>query len=415
MPTPRFSPLADIRVLDVTSSIAGPYCAMMLGALGADVIKVERPEGDDTRTWAPPWWQGESASFLAMNANKRSIVIDLKTRRGLGALLRAAATADVFIENLRPGSADALGIGFDAIAQRNGRVVYCSVGAFGRRGPLRSQPGYDPLMQASAGIMSITGEPGRSPVRVGPSLVDQGTGMWCLSAILAALRHRDADADAGPQRVEVALYETAVNYLPYGIAGYLGAGHVPGPMGTSIGPTAPSEAFETVDRRLVMIVTLNNALFERLCDVLGLPELAHDERFATNAQRVAHRDDLRTAIAQRMRRETAASWLAKLDAARVPAAMVQDIAEVVAHPQTQALGLLQPLPHRSIDDLRLVAPPIVVDDSRVEHRRGPPELGEHTVEVLREIGYCDEEIDELLAIGAVGDGSGRRGGRTPGP
>jgi crotonobetainyl-CoA:carnitine CoA-transferase CaiB-like acyl-CoA transferase len=390
-----FDPLAGVHVLDVTTSLAGPYATLILGALGADVVKVEHPQrGDDTRAWGPPFWDGESATYLAANASKRSLAVDLKHPDGLEAVLRVAARCDVFVQNLRPGLAERIGLGFDAVRSRRPDVVYCAIGAFGKEGPLREQPGYDPLMQAAGGIMSVTGEQGRQPVRAGVSVVDQGTGMWAVIGILSALRARDLGASA--QLIDLSLYETAVNWLPYQIAGTLGSGRAPRAMGTALGIISPYQAFEASDR-WVMLAAGNDRQFAALCETLGVPETAADERFLTNPARVANRDALSAIIAERFRTEAAATWLERLAAAGVPAAPVQDVGEVIAAEQTAALGLLQPLPHPSIDDLRLVGLPVSVDGERMAHRTTPPALGEHSAEILAEAGYADEEIESLRA------------------
>ncbi|MDQ3889730.1 MAG: CoA transferase [Actinomycetota bacterium] len=391
----RFSPLAGIRVLEVTTSLAGPYCTLILGALGADVVKVEPPgRGDDTRGWGPPFWNGESAMYLAANAGKRSLALDLRSPDGRAAVLRLAERTDVFVQNLRPGLIDRLGLGFDDVSGRNPRVVYCSIGAFGARGPLRHDPGYDPLMQAAGGIMSVTGEPDGPPLRAGVSVVDQATGMWGVIAVLAALRARDEGAAA--QLVDLSLYETAVSWLPYQIAGYLASGKIPRRLGSALGIIAPYQAFPAADGWL-MVAAGNDRLFAALCRELDVPELADDPRFRTNADRVAHRDELASLLAERFRAEPWATWLARLRAAGVPAAPIQDVAEVVADEQTAALGLLQELSHPAIPALRLVAPPVSVDEERLSYGRRPPALGEHSREVLQEAGYSEREIDAILA------------------
>lgn len=372
-------PLAGIRVVDATTSVAGPYCTLILGALGADVVKIERPGGgDDTRAWGPPFWDGESTTYLAMNANKRSAVLDLKEGGDRGRLLELVGRADVFVHNFRPGLAARLHLDFEDLRAVNDRLVYCTVGAFGNVGPKRSQPGYDPLMQAAAGIMSVTGERGGRPVRAGASLVDQGTGMWCVIGILAALRRRDAGE--GAQLVEASLYETAVNWLPYQIAGYLATGRAPGAFGSGVSIIAPYEAFETADG-LVMVAAANDKLFRSLCEALGARAIADDERFATNPLRVANRDALIPLFADILSPYGTDELLELLEGAGVPAAPVRDLAGVVADPQTEALGLLQPLDHPVVEDLRLVALPLSFDGRRLEHRLRPPGLGEHTGEI----------------------------------
>jgi crotonobetainyl-CoA:carnitine CoA-transferase CaiB-like acyl-CoA transferase len=388
-----FLPLDGLRVLDVTSSLAGPYCTEILGALGADVVKVERPDtGDETRQWWPSWG-GESVMFLCANASKRSLALDLTHSQGLEALRRLAERADVFVQSLRPGVAERRGLGPDELRARNERLVYCSIGSFGRRGPLRDHPGYDPLMQAFAGIVSVTGEPDRPGVRTGASLVDQGTGLWAALGILAALHERDATGRG--RLVEVSLYETAVGLLPYHLTGYLATGEVPGRHGTAYPAIVPYQTFAAADGELMLTVP-NDRLFAALCAALELPELARDERFATNQARVAHRDELVSLLAARFAVEPLATWVERLGEAGVPAAPVQDVGQVARHEQTAALGLLQDLgPYTT------VAPPLWVEGERVLHRDPAPPLGAHTAEVLVEAGYAEEDVAALSAAGVV--------------
>jgi crotonobetainyl-CoA:carnitine CoA-transferase CaiB-like acyl-CoA transferase len=384
-----FAPLQGVRVLELTTSIAGPYCGLILATLGADVVKVEPPgRGDDTRAWGPPFWNDESPTYLTMNAGKRSIALDLRSQEGADVAVRLAERADVVIQNLRPGLAQRLGLGFDELASRNDKLVYCSIGAFGSKGALANEPGYDPLMQAAAGLMSITGEPGEAPVRVGPSIVDQGTGMWATIGILAALRARDGGA--GPQLVDTSLYETAVNWIPYQLVGTLATGVPPGPLGTGISILAPYQAFRASDG-WVMIAAGNDRLFQALCAALSLPELGGDPRFGTNADRVTNRDALVDQLAERVAKTSTETCVALLREAGVPVAPIQDVAQVAASEQTEALRLLQPVPTDGIPDLVLVAPPLSFDGERLAHRGPPPGLGEHTTDILREAGLAVEE------------------------
>jgi crotonobetainyl-CoA:carnitine CoA-transferase CaiB-like acyl-CoA transferase len=385
-------PLAGVRVVDLTVSLAGPYCTQILGALGAEVVKVEHPgHGDDTRAWGPPFWHGEGVLFLSANANKRSLALDVMAAAGREALLRLVDRADVFVQSLRPGIAERRGLGAAELRARNARLVYCSIGAFGRTGPLSHLPGYDPLMQAAGGIVSVTGEPGRSGVRVGTSLVDQGTGMWAALGIVLALMERERSG-AG-RVVDVSLYETVIGLVPYQVMGYLAAGVVPQREGTAFPLIAPYQVFPTKDGEL-MIAAGNDRLFASLCAAVGAPELATDERFATNPDRVVNREALVRALSDRLVREGSATWLERLEQAGVPAAPVQDVGEVAEHEQTDALALLQPL-----GSITTVAPPISFDDERVLHRAPPPRLGEHTADVLGEAGYSREEIERLVADG----------------
>ncbi len=388
-----FLPLRGIRVVDVTTSLAGPYCTEVLGALGADVIKIEPPGiGDEARTWGPPFRDGQSTLFLAMNANKRSVSINL--RRGHDVLMRLVERADVFVQSLRPGLAAERGLDSESLLGLNPRLLYCSINAFGRSGPWSSRPGYDPLMLAAGGILSVTGEPGRSGVRVGVSIIDQGTGTWAALGILAGLMERSQTGRGGV--VDVALFETAISLVAYQIGGYLASGELPGRWGTGFASIAPYQVFETSDGEL-MIAAGNDRLFAALADACGLPELADDDRFRTNAARVEHRDELSELLAERIAAEPSATWLDRLGNAGVPVAPVQDVAQVAAHEQTLASGIIQELE----DGSPIVAMPLAVDGDRVTHRSAAPPLGAHTRDVLEELGYSEEEIERLAADGVV--------------
>ncbi len=382
-----FTHLAGIRVVDVTTSFAGPTCTQLLGALGADVIKIEPPTGDEARLWGPPFAHGLGSLFIAANSGKRSVAVDL--RRGNEVVQRLADTADVFIISLRPGLADELGLDADELRARRPALVHCTISPYGRQGPKAYLPGYDPLLQAAAGLISITGEPDRPGVRVGVSLIDHTTGMYAAFAILAALHA------GGGATLDVSLWETALSYVSYHLIGNLETGGVPKPQGTGFHAIAPYQVFPASDGGL-MITCANDGLYRRLLEAIGLPELADDPRFRTNPDRVANRAALAELLSERLQQDTRAAWLEKLAAAKVPAAPVQDIGEVAVDPQLEAVGILQRL-----GEFTTLGPAFSVDGERPEYSSPPPALGAHTGDVLREAGYTDDALAAMAGEGII--------------
>ncbi len=364
------SPLSGIVVVELGHSVAGPFAGQVLGDLGAEVVKIEKPGGDDARRWGPPFVDGAAATFQSVNRNKRSVVVDLRDAEQVGELLRFIdERADVVLQNMRPGQVDALGIGAQSLRARKPSLVYCNVGAFGSVGPLADRPGYDPLMQAFGGIMSVVGEPGRPPVRVGPSVIDVGAAIWAVLGIVTALlRRRDTGEGA---TVDVSLFETAASWMTMYAAQYLASGELPKKNGSGQAGIVPYRAYRTLDGDLV-VAAGNDSLFVRLCRVIGEPQWIDDPRFVDNPHRVRNADALYALLEGVFARRTNAQWIELLDAAGVPCAPVQDVGAMLRHPQTEALGMLQPVPGSSIP---LVGLPIRFDGERPRPRSAPPALG----------------------------------------
>ena len=372
------TPLSDITVIELGHSVAAPYAAEILADLGATVIKVEKREGgDDARHWGPPFWHGVSAIFQSLNRNKFSVTVDLRDERERALLTRLIdERADVLIQNLRPGMVEELGLDAATLRARNKRLIYCGIGAFGRGGPLSARPGYDPLMQAFGGLMSVTGEAGEPPVRVGTSIIDMGAGMWCAIGILSALHRRTLTGEG--TTVDTSLYETALAWMTYHAANYQASGEVPKRHGSGTYGIVPYRGYATRDGYL-LIGAGNDNLFRKLATALGHPEWADDARFRDNPRRVENRVALDALIEDVTRSDTSAAWQATLEAAGVPSAPMQSVDEVVAHPQTKALGLIQESPDGRLTIMGL---PLSFDGERPPFRRAAPRLGEHTDELL---------------------------------
>jgi len=396
--------LAGVRVLDLSRVLAGPWCTQTLADLGAEVIKIERPgSGDDTRGWGPPFLKdragrdtAEAAYYLGANRNKRSVTIDIAHPEGQALVQRLADGCDVMVENFKVG--DMARYGLDAAAMRatRPRLVYCSITGFGQTGPYRDRAGYDYAVQGLGGLMSVTGErddrPGGGPQKVGVAVADLFTGMYATVAILAALRHRDATGQG--QVVDMALLDTQVAMLANLGANYLVTHQAPGRAGNAHQNIVPYQVFEAADGHLILAVG-NDGQFERFCAVAGCTELAADERFAKNANRVRHRETLVPLLAARLRTRTRADWLAALEAAKVPCGPINDLADVFADPQVIAREMTATMAHPHTDALELVASPMKLSATPVQLRRPPPLLGQHTDEVLREVGLDDGDLKRL--------------------
>jgi crotonobetainyl-CoA:carnitine CoA-transferase CaiB-like acyl-CoA transferase len=365
-------PLTGVKVIELANNIAGPYAGFILAALGADVLKVERPEGgDDARGWGPPFWHGTSATFHAMNVNKRGATLDLKDAAQVAQLKVLVSEADVLVHNLRSGVLDALGLGSAALTALNPRLVYCSISAFGPKGPMQRHPGYEPIVQAFAGLFSINGYPDRPGVRMGTSVLDLGSATWAALGCLAGLLQRERTGKGCT--VDASLYETALGLLTVHFARYQASGELPTRQASGSLAVVIFQAFHTADGH-VIVAAANDRLFAKFAAEVGHPEWADDARYKTNADRHANRATLIPEVAGIMRRETSATWAARLEKAGVPCSAINDMAQMRAHPQTAALGMVQPVPGIDLD---LMSLPLSLDGRRPTIRTRAPTLGEH--------------------------------------
>ena len=373
-------PLSGIRVVELGSSVAAPYAGLVLAELGADVVKIEKPgKGDDARGWGPPFHEGVGTIFHSLNRNKRSVVVDLGDAEELARLRRLLVEdADVLIQNMRPGQAEKLGLGADSLLADNPRLIHATIAAFGQTGPLSGRPGYDPLMQAFGGLMSVTGEgEGRPPIRVGTSLIDMGSGMWVVIGVLSALLRRAETGKGGV--VGTSLFETALGWMIYHVTAHAATGEEPKPQGSGSPYIAPYGAYRTADSMLI-VTAGNNSLFQKLSLAVGHPEWPGDPRFHTNGDRVRNRAVLEDLLNDALSVHTTAEWIPLIEAADVPCAPIQTVGQVVAHPQTQALDILR----RSADGLlRFIGLPLSFDGVRPGRNDPVPDLGAHTDEIFR--------------------------------
>ncbi|MGI9237127.1 MAG: CaiB/BaiF CoA transferase family protein, partial [Woeseiaceae bacterium] len=395
------APLSNIRVLDMSRILAGPWAGQLLGDYGADVVKIERPDtGDDTRQWGPPWLEAEhsaqSAYFLSANRNKRSVTIDLASARGQQVIRDLAAQADVLLENFKVGTLQRYGLGPDDLTALNPQLIYCSISAFGQSSSRAGEPGYDAMIQASAGLMSITGpvdEENGGPQKVGVAVADIMAGMYATTAVLAALNAR-TETGVG-QHIDVPLYDSQVAWLANQSMNFLVGGAVPRRMGTAHPNLVPYQAFATGDGNLMLAVG-NDKQFAACADCIGHPDLAADSRFRHNSDRIENRTTLVRQLAAAFKTRTTADWLEKLGIAGVPARPINDIGQVLSGPYADERGFVRQLPDAHGQEVPTVSNPIAFSETPVRYDQAPPLLGEHTDEVLREwLGYSDELIAEL--------------------
>ena len=396
----RGGPLAGLRVVEFAHIMAGPTCGRMLADMGADVIKVEPvAEGDATRGFRPPDLDGESAAFMMLNRNKRGVALNLKSEGGLEVARRLVERADVLIENHRTGTMDRLGLGYDLVSEDTPGLIYCEISGFGRTGPMAHLGGFDLISQGYSGIMSVTGEgEGRPPVKCAPPLTDITAGILAAMGILAAYIER-LETGKG-QRVDTSLFEAGVTLSFWQAAMTLATGVSPGPLGSAHPLTAPYQAFQTSDG-WITVGGSNQTTWHRLVEVVGLPELADDSRFVENAHRMQNVDELASILGERFKRRTTVEWLATLEEGGVPAGPVASIGEMLEFPQTLARDMVVEVEHSKLGPIRTVGFPVKFSDTPVSVERGAPLLGEHTREVLAELGYADDEIEALERSGAV--------------
>jgi crotonobetainyl-CoA:carnitine CoA-transferase CaiB-like acyl-CoA transferase len=396
---PPSGPLAGVRVLDLSRILSGPFATMIFADLGAEVIKLENPRtGDDTREWAPPYQGDESAYFLSVNRNKRGIAVDLKTEQGREIALRLADRADVVVENFRPGTAGRLGLGYDALTARNPGLIYASISGFGQTGPYASEPGYDAIAQALGGLMSVTGEADGEPVRVGNSTADLGAAMWAAIGILAALHARHTTGRG--EWIDISLLDGQIASLTYLAGGYFASGEVPRRYGSAHPSIVPYQALRTQDGHL-MVAVGNDALWRRFAPMIGMPELVDDSRFATNPQRVANRVELIRLIEAALAAKGSAAWAEDLSHAGIPAGAINGIDAALVHPQVQAREMVLTVEHPTAGTLRMAGSPIKLSQYTATVRRPPPMLGEHTAEVLSELGYSAADIAAMRDTGTI--------------
>ena len=393
-------PLEGIRILDLTRVLSGPYCTMLLGDLGAEVIKVERPgEGDDTRSFAPPFQGDQAAYFLSINRNKKSITLDMKSEQGKEILWRLLDLSDVLVENFRPGAMERLGFGYEAVTNRRPAIIYCSISGFGDGGPQKDRPGYDVIVQGEAGIMDLTGPRDGPPHKVGTSIADLVSGLTAAQGILAALY--SAKVDGRGQRVHVSMYEAVAALLTFNASIYFATGNTPKRRGNEHATIVPYETFEASDGWINLGVA-NDDIWRRFCAAVGTAELATDRRFANAPDRVRNRDALvpliKTVIKQRSRDE----WLKLLDDSGVPCGAIRTVAEVCDSEVLRARGMIAEMPHASAGNVKGIKSAIHLSETVLDTYTAPPKLGEHTNEVLtRLLGYSSDKVNALRREGVV--------------
>ena len=390
--------LGGIRILDLSRVLAGPYCTQLLADYGADVVKVERPAtGDDTRHWGPPWVGDFSAYFLSANRNKRSLTLDLSTEKGRTVLRHLAASADILVENFKPGTMRRWGLDYETLAEDNPALIYCAITGYGQTGPYRDRPGYDFMIQAEGGIMSITGPAEGAPHKVGVAIVDVTAGLFATTAILAALRERGQSGQG--QYIDVALLDAQIAWLINVAQNYFATGETPARYGNAHPNIVPYQPFETADGQIALAVG-NDSQFERFCEAVGRADLAADKRFQHSAGRVAGRAELVATLSELFETRTTEAWLELLSEAGIPAAPINNIPTILADPHVRARQMVQTVAGPE-GPMQLLGPVARLSRTPAKIQSAPPALGADSEEVLRELGYSDEQIEALRASGVI--------------
>ena len=394
--------LDGVRVLDLTRALAGPYCTMMLGDYGADVVKIEIPgTGDDTRGWGPPYIGDQSAYFLSINRNKRSITLNLRNPKGRDVFMDMARTADVIVENYTPGVTSRLGIDYESVKVVNPGIIYCSISGFGQTGPYREKPAYDQVMQGLGGIMSLTGEPDGSPVKMGIALTDIGAGMMGAYGILGALYHRESRGEGEGQHIDVSMLDLQVAWLTYMGGYYFATGANPKKVGAAHPTLVPYQAFMCQDGKYINIAVGSERLWQRFCAAMGREDLQEDPDYAENGDRVRNRSKLVPLLQEEFLKKPTAEWVTQIEAGGVPCGPINELSDVFADPQVLDRNMLLDVAHPTLGTIKQAGIPIKYSRTEGEIRMPPPLLGEHTRELLTEMGYTDDQLKDLADSEAI--------------